>query len=535
MRRTAGIRMGRPVTRGRAGALLTLLVVLITLAACSLSSPAPPPVPASPLAGARRITCLTASPSCTAPGTVRWSLPVHGSYAESVGDSAVLDMAAAAGVRESFQNEPPGGPHPVAFTGGMAVICASGAAEGVDAATGQVRWQRVFSSRPGNGFVNAQGVCNPAVAAPGTVALENFLDYPSAQDPDRLWILDAATGAVQGRLSLPVPPGGNPGDTRITVLTVAGGIVSVLEGTRVFGLSEANGTTRWQDTLQPGIGSAVIGDILYADNEPPATARPPRSHIQRVNLSTGVVLPPLRLSGRLRGAAAAVIPPSQFVTAAGGPLSLPATRSSVAGAGPAGILLVQQQPTTKDGYSDLGASDSVAAVDPATGRTLWKYPGDMVRIDPASTPPTLALVQLPVSGYGPLQDGPWWLRVVNLATGALIASTTVARSVRHGINGLNQFASNLSTWNYYGGDVIIENEPTGRKEGSHAGWYGRLEGVAPTGRARWTGPWSASDFYVLGDAQAGPHLIIVEACAPAAIVAGNNAHCTRGWVYAVNT
>jgi hypothetical protein len=144
----------------------------------------------SPLNGAGVLTCTGTSRGCAAPGTVRWSRPVRGPYSAAVGVTGELDMAAEAG--SSFEAGPPGGAHSVAFAGGTAVACVAGTDEGIDLATGSIRWQRRFAVPSAD-----SAPCDLTVVAPGTVAAANDVSA---------WVLNAATGAVSSRLAFPAAP-----------------------------------------------------------------------------------------------------------------------------------------------------------------------------------------------------------------------------------------------------------------------------------------------------------------------------------------
>lgn len=503
--------------------LAPVLCVLAAASACS-SSGSPPVVP-SVLSNTSALTCASGQRDCTAPGTVRWSLPVQGSYPVDLSDGGgVLNVPATIVSQAGFQNTPPDEAHSAAFTAGLAVVCAGGVAQGIDQVSGQVRWkQKLAPANAEDGQSQSssdpQAYCDLTVIAAGQIAAANFSPFPNSAAPNYVRILNAATGAVGPQLALPLPPGANNNDPNASstdILGLYGDTLSVLVNSQVYGLNDANGAVRWQATLQTFTGYSVVGDILYADTSNSNSSRSATTALQRVNLSSGATLALLPLGPGLAGTDLAVIQPGLAVTAAAGPMS---------------TLLVAT------GTAGQNSSSQVAAVNTATGKALWSYPGTLAEIDPASQPPEAAVFQESVPAFG---SGSLTLRTVSLTTGNLIAASSVPSRLWRVID-LKPGAEG-AFWNFYDSALVGEVLPDSSQAGSDTSWYGRLEGLTASGKVRWQGPWSSSDLWVLGDSTAGPPLIIVESCTPAGIVpppappssSDVTTTCTQGRVYAIN-
>jgi outer membrane protein assembly factor BamB len=501
--------------------LSPLLCVLTAASACSSGSP---PVVPSVLSNTSVLTCPSAHRDCTAPGTVRWSVPVQGSYPVDLSDGGgVLDVPATLMSQAEFENTPPDGAHSAAFTDGLAVVCAGGVADGISLASGQVRWrQKLVSASAENEQSQSnpgpQAYCDLTSVASGEVAVANFSPFPNSGAPNVVRILNAATGAVGPQLALPLPPGANdnnPNSSSANVLDLSGGTLSVLVNSQIYGLNEATGAVRWQTALQTFTGYSVVGDILYADTTNDNSSLSVSTALQRVDLSSGATLGPLPLGPGLAGTNLAVIQPGLAVTAAAGPMT---------------TLLVTTGASTQD-------NGQVAAVDTATGKALWSYPGNLVEIDPASQPPEAAVMQESVPAFG---SGSLTLRTVDLVTGKLIATSRVPSRLWPVID-LKPGAEE-TWWNFYDSALVGEVRPDSSQAGPNTSWYGRLEGLTASGKVRWQGPWSSSDLWVLGGSTAGPPLIIVESCTPAGIVppptpatsSDVTTTCTQGRVYAIN-
>jgi hypothetical protein len=504
------------VTRHRAARwsyLGGLLAAAAAVAACSSGSPA---VISSVLSNTSVLTCPQAHRDCTAPGTIRWSLPVSGKYGVA-GGTGELDVPDLGDVGFSSPG-PPDSAHAAAFTGGDAVVCAGGLAEAIDPASGHVLWRQKFAAPNADSDTDAaqQGPCDFTVVAPGEVAATDFNEYPSSSAPDYVRILSTATGSVGPRVALPFPADANNANANATgasVLALSGGTLSVLVNSQVYGLNDTTGAVVWQAALQTFTGEAVVGNILYADTVNSNADDQATTALQRVDLSSGAVLAPLPLGTGVSSEDLTVVG-SGAVTAAAGPLS---------------TLLVAGGSTTQ-------GTDQIAAVDPATGRILWSYPGAFVQIDPASQPPEVAVVQESLA----TATGSLTLRIVNLATGQLIATSGVPRRLWNAIS-LKPGADG-GEWNFYDSVLVAEVQPDSRQAGTNASWYGRLEGVTASGKVRWQGPWSSGDLWVLGDSTAGSPMIIVESCTPAGFVppatspsSGSvTTSCNQGRLYAIN-
>lgn len=510
---------------GRWSRLAPLLCILAAASACSSSSS--PTVVPSVLSNTSALTCPSGHRACTAPGTVRWSLPVQGSYPVDLSDGGgVLNVPATLISHAEFQTTPPDEAHSAAFTAGLAVVCAGGVAEGIDPASGQVRWRQKLAAanaqnEQSQSNSDPQAYCDLTVVAPGQVAAANFSPFPNSSAPNYVRILKATTGAVGPQLAVPLPPGANsndPNSSSTDVLDLSGGTLSVLVNSQIYGLNEATGAVRWQVTLQTFEGYSVVGDILYADTTNSNSSRSVSTSLQRVDLSSGAALGPLPLGPGLAGTNLAVIQPGLAVTAAAGPMTTLLVTTGAAGAG-------------------QDSSSQIAAVDTATGKALWSYPGTVVELDPASQPPEAAVFSESVPAFG---SGSLTLRTVSLATGKLIATSSVPSRLWRLID--LKPGDEGAFWNFYDSALVGEVLPDGSQAGQDTSWYGRLEGLAAGGKVRWQGPWSSSDLWVLGDSAAGPPLIIVESCTPAGIVpppsppssSNVTSTCTQGRVYAIN-
>jgi hypothetical protein len=503
--------------------LAPLLCVIAAASACS--SPGSSTVVPSVLSNTSALTCPSGHRDCTAPGTVRWSLPVQGSYPVDLSNGGgVLNVPATLMSQAEFPTTPPDEAHSAAFTGGLAVVCAGGVAEGIDPASGQVRWKQKLASanaesQQSQSNSDPQAYCDLTVVAPGQVAVANFSPFPNSSEPNYVRILNATTGAVGPQLALPLPPGANnndPNASSTNVLDLSGGTLSVLVNSQVYGLNEATGAVRWQTALQTFTGDAVVGDILYADTTNSNSSLSTTTALQRVDLSSGATLAPLPLGPGLAGTNLAVVQPGVAVTSAAGPMT---------------TLLVAT------GQAGQDSNSQVAAVDTATGKALWSYPGSVAELDPASQPPEAAVVQESVPAFG---SGSLTLRTVGLATGKLIATSGVPSRLWRVID--LKPGADEAFWNFYDSALVGEVLPDSSQAGQNTSWYGRLEGLTASGQVRWQGPWSSSDLWVLGDSTAGPPLIIVESCTPAGIVppptpatsSDVTTTCSQGRVYAIN-
>jgi hypothetical protein len=492
----------------------------MTLTACSSSPPAPP---ASPLSRSSAVTCVSGSSRCTAPGSVRWSLRLPGSAQFDIDSgTAILNMPAASdeGIA-SFGGIPNGYLAAVQVAPGLMVFEQPNRAviEAVDPATGRRLWSTKLATPPGFASETmASGTLTLAfVAAGGVITVYDQADYV-------WWMVNAMTGAASPPHRLASYAQANPATgLHVTddVLPVTQQSAVLLNNTQVQGVDPATGSVRWQVPLRRWTGYAVIGHVLYADNDPygqdqSANAGPSgrATAIQRVDLATGKLLPDLPLPPDLRTEAARV---AQF------------------GADP-GALLVEAGP-------------GLASLDPASGRPVWTaaLPARTVgtaQPGPTGTPPTVEyLVPGKASGLEPPAPGTgtniWQVMIVNLATGKE-TPVSMGRSFPYGAAGVDTGSNGGGSWNLYGPGMLASVTTRAKPAGTGGFSYIRLEGVDPqTGRILWRGPW-AGDLYVLGETFAGPPVIIAESCAPSGLVAdqsaihGDEAFCDSERLYAIN-
>ncbi len=305
------------------------------------------------------------------------------------------------------------------------------------------------------------------------------------------------------------------------VLPVTQHSAVLLNNTQVQGVDPATGSVRWQVPLRRWTGYAVIGHVLYADDDPygqdvSATKGPhgKATAIQRVDLATGRLLPDLPLPPDLRTEAGRV---AQFTE-------------------DPGALLVEAGP-------------GLTRLNPATGRPVWSAAlpartDGTAQPGPTGTPPTVEyLVPGKTSGLEPPPAGTgtniWHVMVVNLTTGKQ-TPISMGRSFPYGDAGVDTSGNGGGSWNLYGPGMLATTATKPRSAGTGGFSYTRLEGVDPqTGRILWRGPW-AGDLYVLGETFTGPPVVIAESCAPSGLVAdqsaihGDQALCTSERLYAIN-
>lgn len=484
---------------------------LAVLAACSSA----PSVPRSPL-DRGTLTCLDGSRTCTKPGSVRWSLPVPGSYETELSDGSELDMRSEEAVDASFEDLPPGGVHSAAFTGGRVITCAAGVVEAIDPGSGRVRWRWSAARRRSNPNDHEPTWCQLTVVAPGEVAVDDFGDFP----PDDIRILNVATGAVGRKITLSNPHAHPTDETPIPdveALAASRHVVSMMEDSTIYGFDRSSGALRWRARLRPWRGYAIVGHVLYADNANSDAAKPAATAIQRLDLESGRALPDLPLDRRLRGSDGHVVAQSDAVVAAAQPMS---------------TLLFQS--------GDIQNGDSkISTINPSTGHARWTHPGDLVRVNPDSKPSRLVLLDFPAeTDFVPDTPGVgtdiWTLRTVDATTGEQVSTVKTARSVPYDHLGVYPEHNQQELWNYDDSLLIADadNKSDNRSD--------RLEGVDPaTGQVRWRGPLSGDGTFVLGDAPR-QHFIIAESCAPSGIRASaspynEDATCTKTRLYAINT
>jgi hypothetical protein len=481
--------------------------------ACS-SSPAPP---ASPLSGSSALTCTDGSRQCTAPGTVRWSLPLPGSTQFDIGSGmAILNMPAATAEGIGFGGIPNGYLATVTVAPGLMVAQQPGRAviEAVDPATGKRLWTTKLPVPAG--FTPDTAVSGALIlsltAAGGVITVYDSADY-------LWWLVNAVTGVASPPHRLASYSHTSSSGTD-DVLPVSQRSVVLLNDTNVQGVDPATGSVRWQVPLRRWTGYAVIGDVLYADNDPfgqdasGSTSPSGRdTAIQRVDLATGRLLPDLSLPPRLQ-----------------------AQDGRVAGfaANPAALL--------------VETGGALARVDPATGQPVWTEALPASTVGGAQAGPAGPAVEYLVRGkitgsFRPPAPGTganiWRILVVSLSTGNATA-ISLGRSFPYGGAGIDTGANTGVGWNLYGSAMLAAVATKPVTAGSGGFSYTRLEGVDPaSGRVLWRGPW-AGDLYVLGETLTGPPVIIAESCAPSALQAdpsaihGDEAYCDSERLYAIN-
>jgi hypothetical protein len=501
------------------GAALAVAVT-VTVTACSSSSPAPP---ASPLSGSSVLTCTGGSRHCAAPGTVRWSLPLPGSSQFDIqSGTGVINMpgSAAEGI-SGFGEIPTGYLASVEVGPGSMVFQQPGrmVIEAIDPATGKRLWRTKMPTPQGfSPNMNVNGALVFAIeAADGVITVYDSADY-------LWWLVNAATGAASPPhriASYTNTSAQSPDD----VLPVNPQSVVLLNNTQVQGVDPTTGSVRWQVPLQRWTGYAVIGNVLFADNDPygqdqSANAGPSgrATAVQRVDLATGKLLPDLPLPAGLRTEAGHV---TQF-------------------AEDHGVLLIE-------------AGSGLTSLDPATGHPVWTatVPASTLgsaQLGPTGTPPTVEYlvpgkttdsINPPAPGTG---ANIWKVLVVGLATGKA-TTVTMGRKFPYSGAGINVGSEGADNWNLYGSAMLatVATKVQGADSDGIGGFsYVRLEGVDPqTGRILWRGPWGA-DLYVLGQTFTGPPVIIAESCSPSSLQAdpsaihGGEAYCDSERLYAIN-
>lgn len=454
---------------------------------------------------------------------MRWSVPLPGSSQFDIQSGmGIINMpgSAAEGIA-SFGEIPNGylatvevGPGLVVFQQPNRLVI-----EAIDPATGRRLWATKLRTPKGftpNTIVNGALVLG-IVAADGVITV-----YDS---PDGLWwLVNAATGSAGRPHQVPSFTQSNGQETD-SVLPVTPQNVVLLNNTQVQGVDPATGSVRWQVPLQRWTGYAVIGQVLYADNDPygqdSSGNKGPSGRatiIQRVGLATGKLLPDLPLPPGLRTEAAQLV---QF------------------GADPAALL--------------IEAGPGLTRLDPATGHSVWTASLPTTTLGtaqpgPTGTPPTVEYL-VPgktTDSFHPPAPGTganiWRVLVVSLATGKA-TTVTMGRSFPYSGAGINVGSDGGDNWNFYGSAMLatLATKAQGANSDGIGGFsYIRLEGVNPqTGRILWRGPWGA-DLYVLGQTFTGPPMIIAESCAPSGLQAdpsaihGGEAYCDSERLYAVN-
>jgi hypothetical protein len=496
------------------GAALAVTVA-VTVAACSSSSSPPPP--ASPLASTKDLTCTGGARACTSPGTVRWSVTLP--HLSGLG---LIDVSSE-GIQDLYDpndaDASSGTQAQIAVSPGLFVYqIGSAVINAIDPATGRHLWTtrlplpRGFtpSDTPPDGAMNIG-----LTAADGEV---------TAYDPNDFlwWQLNATTGTAspprrlaayyhgEGSLAGPPPLDAMPAGPQDTVL---------VSYEQVQDIDPATGSVRWQAPVQKWTGDAVIGNVMYLDNSrsqydqaftksgASGTERP--TQIQRIDLSTGRVLPALPLAAALQkpGASLEQVP------------------------GDPGALLLESPGT-------------ITRLNPATGRAAWTFTlpsgalGPPQELAQGAAPSLAFLVPPPVSANAVASPRPgvagdvFRIMVLDLATGRA-ASIALGRSFPYSAAAIvTGNDGDGSRWNMVGSAMLGVGS---------GGRYVRLEGIEPqTGKIVWRGPW-AGDVYVRGATSSGPPVIIIESCAPTGLEvdpASQTAlgtYCDSERLYAINS
>ncbi|HEY1702568.1 MAG TPA: PQQ-binding-like beta-propeller repeat protein [Trebonia sp.] len=435
--------------------------------------------------------------------------------------TALLNMPAAAadqityGVPENQDLSVDIAPGLVLFQSGVTAV------EAVNPATGKVLWNTKLPTPQGFSEGGTPPILGFTVAN-GLISVYDSADY-------LWWIVNQATGAASPphRLASYSQPGGAATDD---VLPLNSGNVILVNDTNVQDIDPAIQKVRWQVPVHEWSGEAMIGSMLYLDNDPydydyshHSNTNPTGSDtaIQRIDLARGQVLPSVALAKDLQDEGGQV---SQF------------------GADP-GVLMVV-------------TSSAVARIDPATGKAIWfrALPVGTVGVPQAAAgTPSPSIEYLvrggasedesadgsqPVAGTG---NDIWRVQIVSLANGAL-SPVALGRSFPYASAGVDtRPGSQGIVWNGYGSSMLAAPVTAPKPAGSGEHDYTRLEGVVPaTGHVLWKGP-AVADLAVLGQTPGGQSEVILESCPPSEVTANpspdgsSNAYCNGETLYAVNT
>lgn len=447
--------------------------------------------------------------------------PDGGSQSDIQAGTSLLNLPAAAADQITY-GVPEGKAVSVDIAPGL-VLFQSGltAAEAVNPATGKVLWNTKLPTPRGFSEGSTPPTLDFAVAN-GMISVYDPVDY-------LWWILNQATGAASPPHTLASysQPGGAAADD---VLPLNSGNAILVNDTNVQDIDPATQKVRWQVPVHEWSGQALIGSMLYLDNDPYGydfshhpNANPTGSDtaIQRVDLARGQILPSVALAKDLQAEDGQV---SQF------------------GADPGALMVV--------------TSSAVARIDPATGKAIWfrALPAGTVGVpQPAAGTASPSIAYLvrgdpseddsaegsqPVAGTG---HDIWRVQIVSLANGAL-SSVALGPSFPYASAGMDTKPDSQSNvWNGYGSSMLAAPVTVPKSAGSGEHDYTRLEGVDPaTGHVLWTGP-AVADLAVLGQTLGGQPEVIVESCPPSEVTTNpppdgsSDAHCNGETLYAVNT
>jgi outer membrane protein assembly factor BamB len=290
------------------------------------------------------------------------------------------------------------------------------AVEAVNPATGKVLWNTKLPTP--RGF--SEGATPPVLDF--TVANGMISVYDS--DEYLWWVVNEATGAAS-------PPHTLASYSRIggaaaaDVLSLNSGNVILVNDTNVQDIDPGTQKVRWQVPVHEWTGEAMIGSMLYLDNDPYGynfaqhpNANPTGSDtvIQRIDLTRGQVLPSVPLAKDLQDEDGQV---SQFSVDPGALMVV--TSSAVA----------RIDPATGKASRFRALPDGTSGVPQAAAGTATPSIEYLVRGDASEE--NSADGSQPVAGTG---NDIWRIRIVSLANGAL-SSVALGRSFPYASAGMN--------------------------------------------------------------------------------------------------
>lgn len=261
---------------GRFAALLVMGVSLtgcgmVTLPKSGLPAPASGSSTQAPLGGPTNklsggpVTCDGAADGCTKSGQLRWSVPLKGTYRlhhDRLNPVALSDDSERMAL---------------AWTKGTVFLASGNRVLAVDAATGKVRWRRVYPSSTYLGWGEPE-----LMVASGRLVVRQRMLAPGATTRGRYLSLDPGTGT-----SFVIP--GYQGWEHAVTGDRARGLL-LLASTKTRMIDPATGKRRWQVTVGEHDEAYARGGVLYLHKDG-------GGHIQRVDLDAGTRLPDVRLPG----------------------------------------------------------------------------------------------------------------------------------------------------------------------------------------------------------------------------------------------